>query len=128
MRLVGIAEKGVGVCLLLELLARGKNRLFSPVKVRPICFAEQAFPLSAFSVPFLSPAYGGRKNNIVVRGQLPSQVFRLRRKTITEQKEIASGRRRCAGASSLFIGFRELQKTPRHFLSLFGVIRGSRAA
>ena len=28
----------IGVCLLLELLARGENRLFSPEKVRPICF------------------------------------------------------------------------------------------
>ena len=61
--------------------------------------------MSAFSVPFLSPAYGGRKSNIVVGGQLPAQVFRLRRKMATEQKEIASE-----------------QKIK------FGAIRGSRAA
>ena len=42
-------------------------------------------------------------------------VFRLRRKTDTKQKQIASGRRRCAGASGLFIRFRKLQKHPHHF-------------
>ena len=65
----------IGVCFLLELIARGENRLFSPVKSGRFVFAESAFALSAFSVPFLSPAYGGRKSNIVVIGQLPAQVL-----------------------------------------------------
>ena len=116
MRLVGIAEKGDWRELLAWLIARGENRLFSPEEVRPICFCGTSpcsCPLSPFRV--LSPAYGGRKSNIVVRGQLPAQVFRLRRKTTQKQKQIASGRRRCAGASGLFIRFRKLQKNSHHF-------------
>ena len=35
----GVSRKRViGVCFLLELIARGENRLFSPEEVRPICF------------------------------------------------------------------------------------------
>ena len=92
------------------LLARGENRLFSPEKSGRFVFAEPAFALSA-------------KRTVTIL------VFRLRRKTATEQKEIAFGRRRCAGASSLFMSFRELQKNILViFYTLFGAIRGSRAA
>ena len=48
---------------------------------------------------------------------------------VTKQIEFALGRRRCAGASSLFMSFRELQKNILViFYTLFGAIRGSRAA
>ena len=84
----GVSRKRViGVGLLLWLVARGENRLFSPEEVRPICFCGTSpcsCPLSPFRV--LSPAYGGRKSNIVVRGQLPAQVFRRRRKTTYKAK------------------------------------------
>ena len=77
----------IGVGFLLELIARGENRLFSPVKSGRFVFAEQKEKLSAKLTAY------------------KVQVFRLRRKTATEQKEIASGR--------------NIQ---------FGAIRGSRAA
>ena len=76
----------IGVGFLLELIARGENRLFSPVKSGRFVFAERTIALSA-------------KRTVTIL------VFRLRRKTATEQKEIASGR--------------NIQ---------FGAIRGSRAA
>ena len=112
--MVGIAERGVGVSLLLELLARGENRLFSPIS--PADLFLRILPLHCPLLrSFLSPAVGGRKSNIVVIGQLTNTSLRLRRKTDTKQKQIASGRRRCAGASGLFIRFRKLQKHPHHF-------------
>ena len=105
-----LAEKGDWRGLLALLIARGENRLFSPEKSGRFVFAEPAFALSA-------------KRTVTIL------VFRLRRKTATEQKEIAFGRRRCAGASSLFMSFRELQKNILViFYTLFGAIRGSRAA
>ena len=73
-RVPRFAEKGVGVYLLLELIARGENRLFSPVKSGRFVFAEQ------------------KKGPVRNSGQVTIQVFRLRRKTAQKQKEIASGR------------------------------------
>ena len=63
----------IGVGFLLELIARGENRLFSPVKSGRFVFAEQKEKLSA-------------------KRTVSKQVFRLRRKTAIEQKEIAFGR------------------------------------
>ena len=106
----------IGARFLLCSPPEGKTGCFPLKKVRPICFCGSSLcscPL--FSVPFLSPAVGGRKSNIVVIGQLTNTSLRLRRKTDTKQKQIASGRRRCAGASGLFIRFRKLQKHPHHF-------------
>ena len=75
-------KRVIGVGFLLDLLARGENSLFSPEKSPADLFLrKQPLLLSTCSVPFLSPAAGGRKSNIVIRGQLPAQVFRLRRKT-----------------------------------------------
>ena len=45
----------------------------------------------------------------------PHKSFACGERRPAKQKQIASGRRRCAGASGLFIRFRELPKTPRHF-------------
>ena len=70
----GVSRKRViGVGFLLKLIARGENRLFSPEKSGRFVFAEPAFALSA-------------KRTVTIL------VFRLRRKTATEQKEIAFGR------------------------------------
>ena len=57
----------------------------------------------------------------------PNSFFVCFPVTRFSKKEFAFGRRRCAGASSLFIRFQKLPKTPRHFLFLFGVNHGSRA-
>ena len=44
----GVSRKRViGVCFLLELIARGENRLFSPEKSGRFVFADPAFALSA---------------------------------------------------------------------------------
>ena len=110
------AEKGDWRPLLALLPARGENRLFSPEEVRPICFCGSSLcscPLSPFR--FFLPPTAGERVILSLLDSLQTQVFRLRRKTDTKQKQIASGRRRCAGASGLFIRFRKLQKTPRHF-------------
>ena len=59
----GVSRKRViGVSLLFELIARGENRLFSPEKVRPICFCGTSLcscPLSPFRF-FLPPTAGER--------------------------------------------------------------------
>ena len=86
----------IGVGLLLCFSPEGKTGCFPLKKSGRFVFADSAFALSAFFVPFLSPAYGGRKNIIVVSGQLPAQVFRLRRKTPQKQKQIAFGRNKFA--------------------------------
>ena len=70
----GVSRKRViGVGFLLELIARGENRLFSPEEVRPICFC------------------GTKKEPVRKADSLQTQVFRQRRKTIEKQKEIAAG-------------------------------------
>ena len=61
----------------------------------------------------------------------PNSFFVCFPVTRFSKKEFALGRRRCAGASGLFIRFGNYKKLPRHFLfffySLFGVNHGSRA-
>ena len=82
-------------------------------------FVEPAFALSAFSVPFLSPAVGGRTSNIVVRG-----------------KSFACGERRIISKKKSRLGDAPVQVTTLSifgkllviFYTLFGVNRGSRAA
>ena len=97
-------KRVIGGCLLLGLLARGENRLFSPESPADLFLPYKPLhcPLSSFRF-FLPPTTGER----VILSLVDSfpQVFRLRRKTLTEQKGIASG-----------------------WKIKFGAIRGSRAA
>ena len=82
-------------------------------------FLEPAFALSAFSVPFRSPAYGGRTSNIFVRG-----------------KSFACGERRIISKKKSRLGDAPVQVTTLSifgkllviFYTLFGVNHGSRAA
>ena len=116
----GVSRKRViGVGFLLELIARGENRLFSPEEVRPICFCGSnlcSCPL--FPLRFFLPPTAGERVILSLLDSFPHKSFAAGERRPTKQKQIASGRRRCAGASGLFIRFRELQKIPRHFLYL----------
>ena len=120
----GVSRKRViGVGLLLWLIARGENRLFSPEEVRPICFCGSSLcscPLSPFR--FFLPPTAGERVILSFVDSFPHKSFAAGERRPTKQKQIASGRRRCAGASSLFIRFRELQKTPRHSKFFFRLL------
>ena len=75
----------IGVCLLLWLSARGENRLFSPVKVRPICFCgtkRRSCPQSGQLTKYKSFACGERrlqskKKSRLAAGDAPEQVASL---------------------------------------------------
>ena len=101
----------IGVCPPALLLARGENRLFSPEKVRPICFCGSCLcscPLSLFR--FFLPPTAGERVILSFVDSFPHKSFAAGERRPTQQKQIAFGRRRCAGASSLFYRFSEIRK------------------
>ena len=81
----GVSRKRViGASLLLELIARGENRLFSPEKVRPICFCGTNYRTVRKADSYntsLSPAakddYRAKRNRVWAAGDAPMQIASL---------------------------------------------------
>ena len=94
-------KRVIGVCLLLGLLARGENRLFSPEKSGRFVFAVQAFVAVRFlrSVFFLPPTAGERVI-LSLADSFPHKSF-----ACGERRLQSKNKSRLAGINLRLVGF-----------------------